>query len=210
VQTGFAHRCASLSDAWQWWAQHLTDLDKHAWQTDTRLEGWDVAALAAHHSLLVRGLALLASQPVDAVPDTSTAADMLRRFNAVDGIANTGAGMVAEMARQQAASMSTTELASVFAESAPRTIESLRTAGPIVVEYFGNGTFPLAEAITIATVEAVVHALDLADAVGADKATLPAGAVRATVDLLASLADPVRFVEAATGRTNSVVLPVLR
>jgi uncharacterized protein (TIGR03083 family) len=189
---------------------HLADLDRHAWHTDTRLEGWDVKALVAHHSLLVRGLALLASQPIDAVPDTSTAADMLRRFNAADGIANTGAGMVAEMARQQAASMSTAELASVFAESAPKTIEALQTAGPIVVQYFGNGTVPLAEAITIATMEAVVHGLDLADAVGAEKVTLPAGAVRATVDLLASLPDPVRFVEAATGRTNAVVLPVLR
>lgn len=210
MDSGFAHRCVVLSEAWQWWAERLTDLDEEAWHVDTRLEGWDVAALVAHHSMLVRGLAFLAAQPVDGVPDTSTAADMLRRFNATDGIANRAAEMVAEMARQQAASMSTTELTSLFVDAGPKTIEALRAAGPIVVEYFGNGTFPLSEAVVIATMEAVVHGLDLAEAVEADKASLPTRAMRSTVDLLASLADGVRFVEAATGRADSEVFPVLR
>jgi len=203
-------RTTTLANAWRWWGDTLAALDDLGWQRDTRLEGWNVAALAGHHGLLVRALAFLATQPIDRAADVQTAAEMLGRFNAPDGVATTSAPAVAEMARQQAAALPPAELRRLFTDSAPETIAALRAAGPVVVEYFGNGGFPLAEVVSIATLEAVVHGLDLARALDANPASLPRDAVKATVLLLAELPDAVSFIEAATGRSLAIVLPVLR
>lgn len=73
----FSERCSALAEAWRWWATTLTDLNAAAWRLETRLPGWDVAALVAHTSLLVRGLRFLSSQPIDAEPATRSARDML-------------------------------------------------------------------------------------------------------------------------------------
>jgi hypothetical protein len=83
----------------------LTALDAAAWQRETRLPGWEVPALAAHASVLVRGLGVLSSQPLDTEPAVCSAADMLRGFNSPGGVATTLARGIAEMARRQAASM---------------------------------------------------------------------------------------------------------
>jgi uncharacterized protein (TIGR03083 family) len=210
VTDDLASRCALLAEAWQWWAATLEAMDEPDWSRSTRLEGWDVAALVAHHGLLVGAFGYLASQPVDGPPATPSVRDMLRRFNAPDGVANTLAGGVAEMARQQAAAISHEEQVAKFLVEGPTVVSAIEDAGPIVVEYFGNGTFPIAEVVAIAIMEAVVHGLDLCDAIGADAEGMPAGPVGFTTALLASLPDPVAFIEAATGRDQAPVLPVLR
>jgi uncharacterized protein (TIGR03083 family) len=202
-------RCALLGDAWTWWAATLETMDADAWTRPTRLEGWDVAALVAHHSLLVTGIGFLATQPLDGEPATASARDMLRRFNAPDGVATTAADAVAEMARQMAGTMSRADVIGKFVVEAPSVVAGVREAGPIVIDYFGNGAFPIAEAVAIAIMEAVVHGLDLADAIGAAAGELPDGPVRFTTELLANLADPVEFIESATGRRLPDVLPVL-
>jgi len=199
-----------LAAVWQCWAQTLTSLDEPAWRNSTRLEGWDVACLVAHHAMLVQGLGGLALQRVDALPETNSAADMLGRFNEPAGIATTASSVVADMAREHAASRSTAQLVSVFVETAPDVLDAVRRAGPVVVDYYGQGSLPLSEAVSIVTMEAVVHGLDLCAAVGIGGQSLPAEATRATVGLLAAVADPVAFVEAATGRTTRAVLPVIR
>src|SRR5689334_15015567 len=89
MDTPFAERCTALADAWRWWATTLPTLDDESWRRPTRLPGWSVAALVAHHGFLVGGLAFLASQPVDREPGVRTAVDMLRGFNAPDGAAHT-------------------------------------------------------------------------------------------------------------------------
>jgi uncharacterized protein (TIGR03083 family) len=206
----FTERCRTLADAWGWWATALPAVGEEAWRTDTRLPGWDVAELVAHATLLVRGLGYLATHPVDAEPVVGSARDMLRGFNAPGGVATTSAHGVAELARRQAASMSTDQLVALFAETAPEVIAKIRGAGPIVVEYFGNGTFPIGEAMSIAVLEAVVHGLDLCAATGIAGSSIPPAALAHTVQLLASMAEPVTFIEAATGRTAVDVLPLLR
>ncbi len=203
-------RSRTLADAWGWWATTLPAVGEEAWRTGTRLPGWDVAALVAHATLLVRGLGYLATQPVDAEPAVGSARDMLRGFNAPGGVATTSAEGVAELARRQAASMSADQLVAVFAETAPAVIAKVRAAGPIVVEYFGNGTFPIGEVLSIAVLEAVVHGLDLCAATGISASSIPPEALAHTVDLLAGMAEPVTFIEAATGRTPPDVLPLLR
>ena len=126
------------------------------------------------------------------------------------GVATTLAEGIAEMARRQAASMSPDELVALFAVTAPEVAAAVQEAGPIVIEYFGNGTFPISEVLSIAVLVAVVHGLDLCAAVGAPAGSIPRSAMDHTVELLASLAEPVAFVEAATGRSAGSVLPVLR
>src|SRR3954452_7742647 len=201
-----------LRDAWRWWAAALDGLDDAAWAAPTRLEGWDVAALAAHHAMFVQILDFLVAQTHDesATPEVPTAREMLRRINEPGGGATTAAQKGAEMARQQAQDRATADLVHVFAVRGPDVLAAVEKAGPVVVDYLGNGTFPVAEALSIGTLEAVVHGLDLCAAIGVGGDSIPEAAMAHTVGLLASLADPVAFVDAATGRTSAGVLPVLR
>jgi len=210
VTADLTARCALLDEGWQWWATTLEAMDADTWMRPTRLEGWDVTALVAHHAMLVKGVGHLATHPVEAEPATTSARDMLRRFNADGGVAATSAPVVAEMARQQADSVSRQELMARFLVEAPRVVANVREAGPIVIDYFGHGPFPIVEAAAIAIMEAVVHGLDLCDAVGSYPGDMPVGPVGFTTELLASLPDSVDFIDAATGRRSSAVLPVIR
>jgi hypothetical protein len=142
--------------------------------------------------------------------EVASARDMLRRFNAPGGIASASAGTVAEMARQQAQNLSRADLVKLFAVTGPDVIADVERTGPVAVDYLGNGTLPIAEAVSIGIMEGVVHGLDLCAATGVPGASLPESAVAHTVELLASLADPVDFIDAATGRRTAAVLPVLR
>jgi uncharacterized protein (TIGR03083 family) len=202
-------RCDLLAAAWTWWAGTLDALDDADWQGPTRLEGWDVAALVAHHAALVRGLGHFARHPTHQAPTTSTAPAMLRRFNQTGGVAHTLADVVAERARQMAATEGPGALRTVFVLDAPASIAAARDAGAVTIQYASQGPFPLAEALSIIVMEAVVHGLDLARAV--ERAPdLPPAALAFTARLLADVADPVMFVEAATGRAPLDVLPVVR
>ena len=205
-----AERCVVLGDAWDWWSVTLSELDAATWHRSTRLAGWDVAALSAHASLLVQGLSVLSVQPLPVEPSVRCARDMLRRFNAPGGLATTLAVGLAVLARQQAAAMSSDALVAQFGVTGPQVIATIEASGPIVVEYFGNGTIPIVEAMSIAILEAVVHGVDLCAAIGANADSIPSEAVRHTVELLASIAEPVSFIDAATGRSTDPVLPVLR
>ncbi len=203
-------RCVVLGDAWQWWSATLSELDTATWHRQTRLPGWDVAALAAHASLLVQGLSALAAQPSPFGPTIHSARDMLRGFNAPGGLATTLAPTLAVMARQQAATTPPDDLIAIFTVNGPLVIARIEASGPTVVDYFGNGTVPIVEAMSVAILEAVVHGLDLCAAIGTTTSSIPPGAMRHTVELLASMAEPVAFIDAATGRVDTPVLPVLR
>ena len=205
-----SERCATLAEAWGWWASTLTDLEPAAWKRPSRLPGWDVAALVAHGSLLVRGVQFLVTQPLDVEPTVHSARDLLTRFNEPGGVATTFATQVAEAARQQAASLPPQDLVALFTITAPEVIAAIEAAGPIVVDYFGTARVPLDVALSIATLEAVVHGLDLCASCDLDPSSIPRSAMDHTVQLLASMASAVAFIEAATGRRDADVLPVLR
>ena len=203
-------RCVVLGDAWQWWSATLSELDAATWHRETRLPGWDVAALAAHASLLVQGLSILSIRPSPIGPTVHSARDMLRGLNAPGGLATTLAPTLAEMARQQAVATPADDLIANFAVNGPDVIAFIAASGPTVVDYFGNGTIPIVEAMSIAILEAVVHGLDLCAATGTTTSSIPAAAMDHTVELLASVAEPVSFIDAATGRVATPVLPLLR
>jgi len=208
----FGDVAETLRAVWSWWADALGPIerDESAWSRPTRLEGWDVAALTAHHAFLVQGLGVLAADPVQRPATVPSAEAMLRIFNNPAGAAATSADLVADIARQQAATTTPAQQVAVFRDAAPGVIQAIRSAGPVVVEYFGHGTFPLVEAGRIALMEGVVHGLDLAAALGTNRGSLPPRAVAASVTLLASIPNPLEFIEAATGRGTTPVLPVLR
>jgi len=203
-------RTTILAGAWRWWADTLQAMDEPAWHRSTRLEGWDVAALVAHHSTLVHGFGRLVAHPVDGGGGTKSAVQMLRTFNEPGGLATTMATAVEQTARQRAGSLSPAELIAVFAQTAPEVVDAMGAAATAVVDYFGHGTMPIAEAASIAILEAVVHGLDLCAALDVDGSSLPDDAMHETVALLAAMADPVEFITVATGRSDTRVLPVLR
>jgi len=207
---GLSARCDELAAVWATWAAVLRDLPAAAWRQPTRLDGWDVAALVAHHGRFPGGgLQRLLEQATDSEPTVASAAALLARFNEPGGAATTLAAAVADQARDVAASTPSDALVEPFTVGGPATIAALRAAGNIVVDYFGHGRLQLADVCAIAVLEATVHLLDLQHALDVAPA-VPDAALRTTATLLAQVADPVRFIEAATGRSTDDPLPVIR
>jgi len=76
------------------------------------------------------------------------------------------------------------------------------------VDYFGRAVLRLDEAVSIGIVEATVHLLDLQRALG-QPPNVPADGLAHTTAVLAEMAPPVDFIEAATGRSAADLFPVL-
>lgn len=204
-----------IETLWWRWAEAGADMAEDQWTLPTRLGGWDVAALFAHATIWPVALAEVATFRVDAPPRHRAGAQLLAAFNAPGGLADGAATQVAQVARDDAATTAPADLVARFADVAPAAVAALRdTPSGAVVEHPSGGTITLAGVCEVALVEAVVHLLDLRVAVvdggAADLPDVPDDAIVATRDVLAAIPDPVRFIEAATGRTTDPVLPVLR
>ena len=76
------------------------------------------------------------------------------------------------------------------------------------MDYFGRAVLHLDEAVSIGILEATVHLLDLQRALGQDP-TVPPGGLTHTAAVLAQIAPPVDFIEAASGRASTDLFPVL-
>jgi hypothetical protein len=76
------------------------------------------------------------------------------------------------------------------------------------VDYHGQALLRLDEVVSIGILEATVHLLDLQRALD-QPPNVPADGLAHTAALLAELASPVDFIEAATGRSATDVFPVL-
>lgn len=180
------------------------------WSTDTRCDGWDVAALYAHHSVFPLALTALPPLPDGPAVEPVTAVHILERFNAPDGVAHTMADTVADSAVTDAAQHSRTELVDRFTVHGEQAVKSLRdTEATTLVPWPGAAAVTLAEGLRIVLMEATVHLLDLQRALGRAP-DVPATALRQTGQLLAELAPVVTLIEAATGRSATSPFPVLR
>jgi len=203
----YRQRIDALEAVWRQWAEvggGLTDAD---WAAPSRCAGWDVAALFAHVGLFPH--AVLDPPPADR-GDPVTAVDILRRFNAPRGVARTMAAQVADAAVAMAAQAGPPGLVAFFADAGPRAVAALRDRpADGLVSWPAAGVTTWVEAIRIVLLEFVVHLLDVLDGLGRAP-DVPEPALRETAHLLADLADPVAFVEAATGRSAMSPLPVLR
>jgi uncharacterized protein (TIGR03083 family) len=203
-------RVDALEAVWARWAAVGRDLTDAQWSAATRCAGWDMAALFAHVGLFPRAVAEPPPVPEGAgVP--ITAVDILRGCNAPSGVAHAIADQVATAAVTLAADLGRPALVALFAEAGPRGIAALRLQpadGP--VPWPGaDAVTTWVEAVRIVLVESVVHLLDVLDGLGLPP-DVPADALRETAHVLAEIAEPVAFVEAATGRSPTSPLPVLR
>jgi uncharacterized protein (TIGR03083 family) len=203
----YGQRIDALEAVWERWAEVGAGLSDAEWSTPSRCAGWDVAALFGHVGVFPH--AVLDPPRADG-GDPVTAVDILRGFNAPAGVAHAMARQVAEHAVAFAAQAGRAGLVASFADVGPRGIAAFRErpADGLVPWPSSGAVMTWAEAARIALLEAVAHLLDVLDALGRAP-DLPAEALRETVHLLADLADPVAFIEGATGRADSP-LPVLR
>jgi uncharacterized protein (TIGR03083 family) len=201
-------RLTTLDTLWSVWAQHGLALTDEQWTLPTRLGTWDVRSLYAHVGTLPAAFTNLADWVRDAEPTHTTAAALLRDFNAPDGAANRFRDWAAAGARDDAAKNSTAQLVERFTVAGPEAIATARRLGPVTVDYFGQAVLRFDEAAGIAIMEATVHLLDLQHALGRP-ADVPAAGLAHTTALLAEMAPPVDFIEAATGRRPADLFPVL-
>jgi uncharacterized protein (TIGR03083 family) len=201
-------RLTTLGTLWSAWAQHGRTMTDEQWDRPTRLGAWDARSLYAHAALWPLLLTGLADRVRDAEPTHATAAALLRDFNAPDGVAHRQRDWAAANAREDATKHGTAELVERFAGTGPQAIATARRLGPVAVDYFGQAILRLDEAISIAVLEATVHLLDLQRALGRPP-EVPADGLAHTTALLAEMAPPVDFVEAATGRRPADMFPVL-
>ncbi|GAA0585477.1 maleylpyruvate isomerase N-terminal domain-containing protein [Paractinoplanes ferrugineus] len=201
-------RLTTLDELWSAWAAVGAGLTGADWPRPTRLDGWDLRALWAHAAGWPFGFSMLVGRVTDAEPTHRRAAELLREFNEPGGIANTGRDQVAGAARDDAARYTTEQLVGQFAVTGPEAVAVARGLGPVTVDYFGRAVLPLAEAVSIGVLEATVHLLDVQRALGRTPAVPEAGLAH-TAEVLAQIAPPVDFIEAATGRASADLFPVL-
>jgi uncharacterized protein (TIGR03083 family) len=201
-------RLSTLDALWAVWAAHGTSMTEDHWSRPTRLGDWTVRSLFAHHGAWPFSLSALLTRVHDEEPTHTTAAALLRDFNAPGGPANTKRQAVADSAPRDAETYGTAAMVEQFTTAGPRAIESARTLGPAVVDYFGYAMLRLDEAISIGIMEATVHLLDLQRALGQEPEVPAAGLVH-TAELLVGMAPAVDFIEVATGRSTVGLFPVL-
>jgi uncharacterized protein (TIGR03083 family) len=198
----------ALADAWERWARRCDELTVEQWSTPTRCGGWDVAALLAHVCPDPAMFDMLSSAVIDEPPAVSDAAEMLRRFNEADGIAHTTADTLAEQAITDAAALTPEAAAGRFRECA-RILRATTTSDDTVIAYPSVGSTTLAVITETALMEATVHLLDLADAVGGIEPSPEA--LVATRDLLIAVPDATAAVEVLAGRTDpAAAVPAIR
>jgi uncharacterized protein (TIGR03083 family) len=195
---------------WRRWAEVGATLSEQQWSQPTRCDGWDIAALYAHVSMFPRALIEPPPAPDETSGDPVTAVDILRGFNAPGGVAHHLATQVAQAAVATARNLTPATLVAVYADG-PRATTALRHREPTsLVAWPGSGgPTTWIEALRIVLMESVVHLLDVLDALGRAP-QLPGAALDETTHLLAELADPVRLIDAATGRSADSPFPVLR
>jgi uncharacterized protein (TIGR03083 family) len=201
-------RLTTIGALWSVWAEHGRAMTDEQWERPTRLAAWDVRSLYAHSASWLFRFPVLLGQVKDAEPTHATAAALLRQFNAPDGVAHRLRDWNAAGAREDAAKYSTAQMIEQFAVAGPRAIATARELGPVSVDYFGQAVLGLDEVVSIGILEATVHLLDLQRALG-QPVDVPADGLAHTTAVLAEMAPPIDFIEAATGRSAAAPFPVL-
>ncbi|OBB33117.1 hypothetical protein A5792_11920 [Mycolicibacterium peregrinum] len=201
----------TLADAWERWGRRCAELTAAQWRTATRCGAWDVQSLVAHVCPEATTFDELVKAQVEGPPAVTDAAEVLRIFNQPDGVANTTADRIAAQAVQEASRLSPAAASARFGDAAAqlRRMPEMAGARDTVIRYPVVGSTTLGVVAEVALLEATVHLLDLADAVGGVAPS--AAALAAARDLLIAVPDPATAVEALAGRTPAhAVVPTIR
>jgi hypothetical protein len=152
---------------------------------------------------------MLTAATSDARAEVTDAVEMLRRFNAPGGVAHTSADDIADQAATDATTLTPDDAVTRFTECA-EILRATPMSKEVVISYPVVGTTTtLAVVAEIALMEATVHLLDLADAVGGVQPSKQA--LAATRDLLIAVPDPIAAIEALAGRVDpATALPAIR
>jgi uncharacterized protein (TIGR03083 family) len=197
-----------LADAWERWARRCGELTDEQWSTATRCKPWDVRALVAHLCPNPEMFDMLDGAKTDEPPAVADGAELLRRFNEPGGIAHTSADNLAEQAVSDAEHLTPDAAVTRFNECA-RILRATPMSDETVIKYPVVGTTTLAVVAEVALMEATVHLLDLADAVGGVEPSHKA--VTATRDLLIAVPDATAAVEVLAGRAApETAVPAIR
>lgn len=202
----------ALAATWKTWARLGAELTDTEWDLPTRCVPWTVLHMYAHHSGFPVAFTAPATPPLTARDATRIfdAAEVVRGFNVDHDQAEQTASGVADHAVAKAAQHGKAELVRRFNEAAPAAIAALRESDRNALVPWGPFVVPLAEGVRIALLEATVHLLDVQRALGRAP-DVPTDALRRTAWLLADVARPVEFIEAATGRAHrGSAFPVMR
>ncbi|CAM00638.1 uncharacterized protein (TIGR03083 family) [Saccharopolyspora erythraea NRRL 2338] len=203
-----------LEQAWRGWADLGSALGDEQWRTPTRLDGWAVRDVFAHCAPAIGAAGAAWNAPPAEAPVTHSddAAELLRFFQQPGGVAHEHAGDIRDQAVAKAAAAPAEELLEAFTVTAPKLIAKMReTPLDHRIDYIGVAVLSAREVMRILLMEAVVHYVDMATALDMPVPGPVAGApLRTIAHLLTDLADPVAFIDAATGRSKTPVLPVLR
>jgi hypothetical protein len=199
---------AVLADAWERWARRCAELTPQQWSTATRCRPWDVRALVTHLCPDPSMFDMLDAAATDEPAAVTDAAEMLRRFNAPGGIAHTSADNLAEQATTDAARLTPDNAVTRFTECA-EILRATTMSKESVISYPVVGSTTLAVVAEVALMEATVHLLDLADAVGGVQPS--ENALAATRDLLIAVPDPAAAIEVLAGRADpAAAVPAIR
>jgi uncharacterized protein (TIGR03083 family) len=199
---------AVLADAWERWARGCAELTPQQWSTATRCRPWDVRALVAHVCPDPSMFDMLNAATTDEPAAVTDAAEMLRRFNAPGGIAHTSADSLAEQATSDAVELSPDDAVTRFTECA-EILRATTMSKETVISYPVVGNTTLAVVAEVALMEATVHMLDLADAVGGVQPSEQA--LAATRDLLIAVPDPAAAIEVLAGGSDpAAAVPAIR
>jgi hypothetical protein len=151
---------------------------------------------------------MLTAATTDGPAAVTDAAEMLRRFNAPGGIAHTSADSLAEQATSDAVKLSPEDVVTRFTECA-EILRATTMSKVTVITYPAVGSTTLAVVAEVALMEATVHLLDLADAVGGVQPSEKA--LAATRDLLIAIPDPAAAIEVLAGRSDpTAAVPAIR
>ncbi|WP_433611671.1 maleylpyruvate isomerase family mycothiol-dependent enzyme [Prescottella agglutinans] len=193
---------------WRMWAKRAAELSDEQWTAETRLPGWTVRDVYVHVTPDVM-IAMLAAPAADGDAKITSAAEMLRIFNADPAEAEPLHAQLAEMVRQLAADVDRGTIVERFDTELPEAFGRLTgLSRDTVIPHPILESVSLGAFLDMAIMEATIHWLDVVDAVGGPEPE-PLALERAR-DVLAAVADPLTFVEAASGRSASQVLPVMR
>jgi hypothetical protein len=198
----------TLADAWERWACRCAELTPQQWSTATRCGPWDVRGLVAHLCPNRAMFDMLTAAATDEPAAVTDAAEMLRRFNAPGGIAHTSADGISERAGSDATTLTPDEAVTPFTECA-EILRATPMSKETLISYPVVGTTTLTVVAEVALMEATVHLLDLADAVGGARPS--DGALAAERDLLIAIPDPIVAIEVLAGRADpATALPAIR